>query len=68
MASRFTQGAELSVLRRNVSAPIRPVREPTRPGARCELSDLLIAECACRVHKKKEVTDGPADPLDLDFS
>lgn len=72
MPSRFTAGSDLtirSVMRRNVGPPEnRTVREPTRPGVRCDLSDLLIEECACRVHKKKEVTDDRAEPLDLDFS
>lgn len=72
MPSRFSVPADLpikSVLRRNVTAPIRTVREPTRPGERCALSDLLVPECACRIHKKRETLDGPreAQEEELDF-
>lgn len=70
--SRFLDPSDMpikSVLRRNTTAPIRTVREPTRPGARCALSDLLESECACRIHKKTEILDGPTDAQEeeLDF-
>lgn len=59
-----------SVLRRsNIARDGVVVREPTRPGERCELSDLLIDECACRIHKKGETLSDPreAQEEELDF-
>ncbi len=45
-----------------------PEGEPTRPGERCVLSDLLVNECACRVHRKPEKEiDGDVPEEELDF-
>lgn len=58
----------MSLVRRNGFSRPWPEGEPTRRGERCSLSDLLITECACRVHEKKEKDDDhTAEPLDLDF-
>jgi hypothetical protein len=58
----------VTVIRRNGYARPYPEGIPTRPGARCPMSDLLESECACPKHRgKKEETDDRAEPLDLDF-
>ncbi len=45
-----------------------PEGQPTRPGARCEMSDLLETECACGKHRKEETSEpGPASEQELDF-
>lgn len=55
----------MSLITRNGYARPWPEGEPTRPGARCAMSDLLVTECAhCR---PKEEKDDRAQPLDLDF-
>lgn len=46
-----------------------PAGEPRRRGERCEMSDLLVDECACRKHKpavKPETRE--AEPEEFDFS
>lgn len=57
------------VVRRSGYARPWPEGEPTRPGVRCELSDLLPEECACKIHAKKEPDNGPrpAEPEEFDF-
>lgn len=56
------------IVRRNGFSRPWPEGEPTRPGARCPMSDLLETECACKVHAKKDDSDNTAEPIDLDFS
>lgn len=56
------------IINRNGFARPWPEGEPTRPGARCPMSDLLVTECACHKHAKKEKDDNTAEPIDLDFS
>lgn len=55
-----------SVFRNGFARPW-PEGQPRQSGDRCELSDLLVSQCACRIHKKEEVTDDLAEPEDLDF-
>lgn len=61
----------MSLLFRGGYARPWPEGEPTRPGERCAMSDLLVTECACKNHRGKEKDDGntdnTAEPLDLDF-
>lgn len=56
------------VIRRDGFARPWPEGQPTRQGERCPMSDLLVTECACKNHAKKEVHDDRAEPVDLDFS
>lgn len=53
---------------RNQNARPWPKGIPTRQGERCTLSDLLIPECACRIHKKPEPDDDQAHEEEFDFS
>lgn len=58
----------MRVVRRNGFARPWPEGQPTRPGARCEMSDLLVEECACRKHAKPEPQgDGTVEEQELDF-
>lgn len=52
---------------RNAYARPWPESGPRQPGERCDLSDLLIDQCACKKHAKEENDDNRAEPLDLDF-
>lgn len=60
----------MRIVRRHGFSRPWPEGEPTRPGVRCPLSDLLPEECACKNHAKKEPPSepGPAEPFDFDFS
>jgi hypothetical protein len=62
-------GPPVRVVRRKGFARPYPEGQPTRPGARCELSDLLESECACKKHRKEEPRVGPteAEEEELDF-
>lgn len=55
--------------RRNGFARPWPEGQPRQEGERCELSDLVIEQCACRVHKKKEASSESrdAEPEEFDF-
>lgn len=58
----------MRVVRRNGFSRPWPEGQPTRPGERCPMSDLLPSECACKNHAKKDTdNDHTAEPIDLDF-
>lgn len=58
----------MSAVFRNGFARPWPEGIPRQSGERCELSDLLVSQCACRIHKKpEEKTDGEAQEQELDF-
>jgi hypothetical protein len=56
----------MSYTRRGRYARPWPEGQPRQEGERCELSDLIIDQCACRVHKQKETQSG-AEPEEFDF-
>jgi hypothetical protein len=55
------------VVRRNGFARPWPEGQPRQKGERCDLSDLLVDQCSCRIHAKKEDSDGTATEQELDF-
>lgn len=60
----------MSQLIRRASGFARPWPKsgPRQAGERCELSDLLIDQCACRNHRKPEPAEsGEAEEEELDF-
>lgn len=66
-ASQGDGGAVCSMTRNRHARPW-PEGQPRQEGERCELSDLLIDQCACRVHKEQEVVNsGPAEEQEFDF-
>lgn len=56
------------VVQRNGFARPWPEGQPTRPGERCPMSDLLVTECACKKHRGEPKESTEAEPVDLDFS